>query len=481
MLGAMLSTSRVSWLKRSVSGTVGALLFAALLGGCAAPSGQPVADAGPRPRAAQPEPDAALVVGDALPAPEDASAPPAADGGLARAYAEAELPITDAGFVHTDRGILVDGEGHPLYLRGVNLGNWLVWEGYLMMGDFAYRTHSQLLASLATAFGSGERAAAFERQWRVSYVDDAAIGALADLGYNAVRAPFNYKLFFRDGALVDDGFSFIDALVAACRAHGVYVLLDMHGAPGYQNPGDHSDNANSRAAQPRSSVGFWDGDNVDTAARVWRHIASHYAHEPVIWGYDLLNEPVPQAGREYELLPSLVRLTQAVREVDPRHVIVAEGSWWASDLTKLDWQDAQVVARTGVSAAWDPQLVFETHHYGPAADVVGREALAKRLGVPLILGEYGESDAANLRAIRDWARRTTVGDFVWSFKKPIHDRALWTIPSTADYDTLRAAVLSGGRVSDLTYEGVLAYARDNVRNPHPQLVWNAAFYEAVKP
>ena len=242
-----------------------------------------------------------------------------------------------ADFVSTDGTKIIDEQGNELFLSGINLGNWLVWEGYLMMGDFNYRTHTQFFNELSSALGSSDRAAEFEYQWRLNYVDEQAIADLKALGFNSVRVPFNYNLFWWNNQLRDNGFEYFDRVIEWCRKYDMYVLLDMHGAPGYQNPGDHADNVNSNASQPRDSVTFWDGNNVQVAATIWRHIANRYKDEPVVWGYDLINEPVPQDGREYELLPSLITLRNAIREVDNNHIIVAEGSWWGSDLSKIDW------------------------------------------------------------------------------------------------------------------------------------------------
>ncbi len=389
-------------------------------------------------------------------------------------------PPSGATFVHTNGTRIVDGANRDLFLKGINLGNWLVWEGYLMMGDYNFRTHTQFFNSLATALGGSDRAAEFENQWRLNYVDEKAIGELSGLGFNAVRVPFNYNLFWWDGKLRDNGFVYFDKLLAACRLHGVYVLLDMHGAPGYQNPGDHSDNGNSNSSQPRGSVTFWDGNNVSIASQVWRHVAERYKDEPMIWGYDLLNEPVPQPGREYELLSSMVTMRNAIREVDSHHVIVAEGNWWGSDLSKLDWQDGTVRTRTGVSSQWDSNLVYEIHHYGAVADTMGREGLTNRLNVPLILGEYGETDDANLRATTNWARQALAGAFPWTFKKMSYDKALWTIPTNGDYETVKAFIRNGGTPPTQLYNAMISFAQTNVRNGHPSITWNQSFYDGVK-
>jgi hypothetical protein len=383
------------------------------------------------------------------------------------------------GFVHQEGKKLVDPSGNPLYLKGINLGNWLVWEGYLMMGDFEYRTHTQFFNSLSAAFGSPDKAAEFESQWRQNYVDEGTIAELAGLGFNSVRVPFNHNLFWWDNQLRDNGFVYFDRLIEACRKHGMYVLLDMHGAPGYQNPGDHSDNGSSNASQPRDSVTFWNGEHVEIAAKIWRHIAERYANEPVVWGYDLLNEPVPQDGREYELLPSYVRIAREIRAVDRNHTIVAEGSWWGSDLEKLDWTNEKVRARTGVTGPWDFNLVYQIHHYGPVKDTLGREKLTDRLNVPLILGEYGETDDENLAAVRAWARANLAGDFPWSFKKMSHDRALWTIPPNADYASVQKFIREGGAPPTQLFDAMIRFAQTNVKNGHPDILWHASFYEAL--
>ena len=346
--------------------------------------------------------------------------------------------MAHANFVSTQGNKIVDEQGNELFLSGINLGNWLVWEGYLMMGDFNYRTHTQFFNELAGALGSSDKAAEFEYQWRLNYVDEQAIADLKGLGFNSVRVPFNYNLFWWNNQLRDNGFEYFDRLIEWCRKYDMYVLLDMHGAPGYQNPGDHADNVNSNASQPRDSVTFWDGNNVQIAATIWRHIANRYKDEPVVWGYDLINEPVPQDGREYELLPSFITMRNAIREVDNNHIIVAEGSWWGSDLSKIDWSNGDTQARTGINYKWDDKLVYQIHHYGPVADTQGRENITNNLNIPLIIGEYGETDNGNLLAITNWAKQNLAGYFPWSFKKMSHDRTLWTIPTNNAYEQVKA-------------------------------------------
>jgi endoglucanase len=392
---------------------------------------------------------------------------------------------SQAQYVKASGTKIVDENGAELYFHGMNLGNWLLWEGYLMMGDFKFKTHTQFLNNLTTVFGDAAKAKEFEKQWRLNYVTEQTIVDLKKLGYNSVRVPFHHNMFWQNGAVSNAGFVYIDNLVRWCRTQNMHILLDMHAAPGYQNPGDHSDNINSNSNQPRDSVKFWDGNNVSIASQIWAHIANYYKNEPVIWGYDLVNEPVLQAGREYELAASMVAIRNAIRQVDNNHIIVVEGHWWASQLQFLDWTDATTQSKTNIRARWDNNLVLETHHYvfgnaGGIAELYLRDDITNRMGVPLILGEYGEDTTANLRTMKDWSTANIAGDFPWSFKKVFHDKTLWTVPQNDVYKSVVAAINAGTSLPS-SYNGMISFAQNNIANGKPGLVYHQDFYDGTKP
>lgn len=388
----------------------------------------------------------------------------------------------EAQYVHTDGTKIVDANGEDIYFSGMNLGNWLLWEGYLMMGDFQYRTHTQFLNSMAVAFGNDmAKAREFEHQWRMNYVTQQAMDDLKELGYNSVRVPFHYNMFWDGSAVKDDGFQYFDRVIEFCKANDMYVLLDMHAAPGYQNPGDHCDNLESDAGHPDGTVHFWEGDNVNIAAEVWKHIASHYATEPTVWGYDLINEPVPSELDKYKLLPSMITMRNAIREVDNNHIIVAEGSWWGSDMEPLDWTSETVQLESGVSSRWDDNMVYQTHHYSTDVSLLeGRLEICNDLDVPMILGEYGESDMTNLRNMTDWCIDNSVDYFPWSFKKMSHDKCLWTIEPNAAYEELKAAITAGTTGPSTLYDDMIDFCHNNIANGAEGLVWDQSFYDATK-
>ncbi len=348
-------------------------------------------------------------------------------------------PLADAAFVGVNGTKLVVDGANPttsdeVYMKGINLGNWLLWEGYLMVNEYTYLTHSQFYDNMKTHVfkGDADNAQLFEHYWRENYVTEQTIIELKNLGFNSIRVPFDYRMFYDDAAdqlksgndpvTGVDPFHYLDNLVSWCEQHNIFILLDMHAAPGYQNPGDHSNNSDSDDTQPRDSVKFFDATqnlgnptypddygHIMKAKTVWKHIATHYKDTEIIWGYDLINEPVAQENREYEVLDALIQLRNSIREVDTNHVIVAEPNWWASEVDKLDWTAADVQANNGINTAWDSKLVYQIHHYvfGQGQQVAGpmsdRMAVTQNLNIPMILGEFGEDSEDIINALTDHA------------------------------------------------------------------------------
>ncbi len=390
-----------------------------------------------------------------------------------------------AQFLRTQGTQIVDANSRPLVLIGPNLGNWLVFEGYMLDVDVSgWRTPSGFRAGVKHALGGDEqRTGEFVRKWRNSYVTAETLRQIKALGFNSVRVPFPYDLFWNGASLTDDGFEYFDRIIQYCRDHDMYVQFDMHTAPGYQNPGHHSDNPHE---QVRESVRFWaDWSNVELAARIWGHIAKRYANEPVIWSWDLINEPVTRNEREKSRLEESYRVMgAAIRAVDRNHILSIQGDWWGSDFAALDDK-------------WDDHLVFQTHHY-PAQGIkephdtkpggLGeRLRRARELGVPLWLGEFGENTPDVLRDMADWAKRNSVGYAPWSFKRIETDRALWSIRKTPGYQRVVDYIKRGtypatppGAPPPSAFTDLMTFI-DLTRNGEPNVGFVPSFAEAVTP
>ena len=102
----------------------------------------------------------------------------------------------------------------------------------------------------------------------------------------------------------------LDKLIPLARKYGIKILIDMHIGPG-----------TSTDVLLRNQLS-WEPKDQQLLVDIWREIAAKYGKEPVIWGYDLLNEPRDEnyvyktdGGLDWNRLAA--RIAAAIREVDP--------------------------------------------------------------------------------------------------------------------------------------------------------------------
>ena len=283
------------------------------------------------------------------------------------------------GFVHVAGAQLVDGKGEPVALRGVGLGNWLLPEGYMWKFASPGPQSPHEIEAVVVDLVGAERAGEFWRRFRDVFVTERDIAKIRAEGMNHVRLPINWRVLMTDeGRLIESGFELIDRLIGWCRTNDLWVVLDLHGAPGGQT-GTHIDD--SLHGKPEL---FTDGRYRELTLHLWRAIAQRYRDEVAVAAYDLLNEPLPH---EYQhryadrLRDLYVDLTAAIREVDPNHAISYEGTHWATN-----WDI--------FTEAWDPNSVLQFHKYWSSPDRPSIQAYidtGTRLGLPIYMGEGGEN------------------------------------------------------------------------------------------
>ncbi len=306
------------------------------------------------------------------------------------------LPAAQNGFVHVQGTYLIAPDGGKLLLRGINLGNWLVPEGYMFhfeKGPASYREISALFNQL---IGPAD-AARFWTQYRDAYLREADIRFIQEAGFNSVRIPFHY-------ALVDDGTALplLDRVIAWCRRARLWVILDMHCAPGGQTGTNIDD-----------SWGYpWLFDSAEEQKHtidVWRSIAERYRDEPAVLGYDLLNEPIPPPVSQYNarLEPLYRRITAAIREVDPNHAVILGGAQWDSNFEPF-------------GPPFDRNAIYTFHKYwtAPTQDVIQAYLdFRDRYNVPLWMGESGENQDSWIAQFRTTLEKQEVGWAFWPYKK----------------------------------------------------------------
>jgi len=303
-------------------------------------------------------------------------------------------------FVHTSGAEIVDANGKPLMLRGINLGNWLEPEGYMFHFDNGPQSPREI-EDLTTELIGPEKSEAFWKQWRETYITEADIDRIARMGINSVRVPIHWKFFYSENG---EGYRLMDRLVEWARKDGVYIIIDLHCAPGGQTGTNIDD-----------SWGYpWlysDAEAQRYTIEVWRRIAQHYAKEPMVLGYDLLNEPIPHFPQlqryNSELEPLYKRISAAIREVDRNHVLILGGAQWDSNFKVF-------------GPPLDKNVVYTFHKYWTATDAsVIREYLDFRdkYHVPIWLGESGENKDEWIAAFTKTLEDNHVGWCYWPYKK----------------------------------------------------------------
>src|SRR5512136_1258181 len=145
------------------------------------------------------------------------------------------------GFLRADGTRIVDGQGHDVLLRGMGLGGWMLQEGY-MLGIKKEGTQHSIRARVAELVGQ-EDTERFYSLWRQNHMTRADVDRLAASGFNSIRLPMHYNLFTLpieeepvkgQDTWLTPGFEMTDNLHAWCRANRIYLILDLHAAPGGQ-------------------------------------------------------------------------------------------------------------------------------------------------------------------------------------------------------------------------------------------------------
>ncbi|MEV0616568.1 cellulase family glycosylhydrolase [Nonomuraea sp. NPDC050404] len=306
------------------------------------------------------------------------------------------------GFVRADGARLVDGTGNPLLPRGIGLGNWLLAEGYMWKFGDELSSQRQIEQHLQTLVGPA-KAAEFWTRFRATFITEADVAAIARLGFDHIRLPLNARhLVDADGVFLD-GFTHIDDLLRWARTHGLLVLLDLHGAPG----GQTGTNIDDSHGEPEL---FMHERNRRLTIHLWEEIARRYKTNTTVLGYDLLNEPLPNQWQHVyaaDLITLYRDLTAAIRAIDPSHLIIYEGSHWATN-----WSIFTEVL--------DPNSALQFHRYWCPPDRASIQPYLDtrdQLGLPIYMGEGGENTAQWIYAAHRLYEHHTIGWNLWPWKK----------------------------------------------------------------
>lgn len=289
-------------------------------------------------------------------------------------------PAEGQGFLRAKGRIIVNEKGEKVILRGMGLGGWMLQESYMLRAGSIGQQH-RIKEKIAELAGQ-EKTDQFYQGWLDNHTTKTDIDSMAAWGFNSVRIPMHYRLLTND-----KGFVMLDSLLSWCRTNKMYLILDMHAAPGGQG-----NDLNISDRDP-SKPSLWQSEaNQQQMIALWKTLAERYANEPCIGGYDIINEPnwgfedsADRRGTAEKTNAPLKKLmmdiTKAIRGVDKRHIIIIEGNGFGNNYR-------------GVLPPWDDNMVLSFHKYGnfnTEASIRNFLDLREKYNIPLWLGESGEN------------------------------------------------------------------------------------------
>jgi endoglucanase len=341
-------------------------------------------------------------------------------------------------FITTRGKVIVSANGRPLLLKGINLGNWLLPEGYMF--KFKTTNSPRLIQTAISELVGEDEARRFWKTYHDNYITREDISFIKQSGFNSVRVPFSYRLFVSDATvpkLEGPGYELLDKVVDWCRKEGLYVILDMHAAPG----GQTGDNIDDSWGYPFL---FESAESQDLTVNIWRKLAARYRDEPTVIGYDLLNEPIAHyfdtANLNPKLEPLYRKIVTGIREVDRHHLIFLGGAQWDTNFKAF-------------GPPFDDKLVYTFHKYWVP---VNREAIQEYLdfrakhNVPVWMGESGENTDEWIDSFRKLLEANDIGWCFWPYKKMDATSCIVSINSPEEW----AAIIAFAESPRIKFEDV---------------------------
>ncbi|MFW6303499.1 MAG: hypothetical protein ACOC2L_02665, partial [Candidatus Sumerlaeota bacterium] len=103
-------------------------------------------------------------------------------------------------------------DGAPVHLRGLNIGNWMLVEHYMIGLPW---TEYKMRALMRSELGE-ERFHAFWNTFMDESLKDEDFRFIAECGFNWVQLPINYRHFLADGTATgfdQRGYQYVDRVV----------------------------------------------------------------------------------------------------------------------------------------------------------------------------------------------------------------------------------------------------------------------------
>ncbi|WP_336719048.1 cellulase family glycosylhydrolase [Chryseobacterium mucoviscidosis] len=342
---------------------------------------------------------------------------------------------------------IINDKGENIQLRGLGLGGWMLQEGYMLKtADFAGPQYKikEKIAELIGEDGMNE----FYKAYLKNGITRQDIDFLKKAGFNSIRLPMHYNLYTLpiekeskkgENTWLEEGFKMTDDLLKWCADNKMYLILDLHAAPGGQgNDVNISDNDKSKPS-------LWESEeNQKKTIALWKKLAERYKDSPWIGGYDLINEPnINFTGKNINgtdemsnapLWKLQKEITEAIRTVDKKHIIIIEGNGWGNNYN-------------GLTPLWDDNIVFSFHKYWNNNDDATLKFaldLREKHKIPIWLGETGENSNVWFTELIQLLDKHNIGYAFWPMKKIDNIAGITNVKITPEYQKLLDYWKNGG-------------------------------------
>lgn len=372
------------------------------------------------------------------------------------------LMVNAQGYLHAENKKILDATGENVILRGIGTGNWMIQEGYMMKTPRIAATQHEYRDKLIDVIGE-VRTDSFYNIWLNNHLSREDIDSMKAWGFNSIRPALHYLWFTPPieeepvaGEITwfETGFSLLDSLIDWCTNNEMYLILDMHGAPGGQGK-----NASISDYDPEKPSLWESDDNKKKLIALWQKIAERYEDEPWIGGYDLINETnwdfedsdnengcnCTQNIALKELFEDMI---DAIRKVDTNHIIYLEGNCWANNYKGLE-----------SLSTYDNNLVYSFHkywNYNSQEEIEWIIDIRNELNVPIWLGESGENSNTWFTNAVSLLEKNNIGWSWWPVKKTRVNN-VFQVQTNEDYLYL------------------LEYFKGNIEKPTTEQSMNALF------
>lgn len=356
-------------------------------------------------------------------------------------------------FLHSSGKRIVNAEDQNVILNGVNLGCWLLQEPYLLGSQNTEIAQFDVKKQLFNEGKTPNEIDIFYSEWREQFITKSDVDYIKTLGFNCIRLPLHYELFLskeqqevRNEVIWDqkkydfylaelqswykadslfsiesEGFRMIDKVIGWAKENEMWIILDLHAAPGGQN----NVASITDAFYP---LDFWIKPFLQDVTRLlWDRISEKYNQESTIAMYELLNEP--NASENTWVRDFYNKVITEIRNNGDDHIILIDGNQFGNNYWEM----------TPDKFIRNENLVYTSHRYLAVGDnsenllndsesdpyrirkLANLVNFRNNYNVPVWVGETGENTnevmEGNIYALKEIG----VGYCHWTYKRFNHE------------------------------------------------------------